>query len=212
MPSNQDQKTNPLLVPGRRLPKQQRSRETVRQILGATVEMLEVEGFSGITMQKIADRAGINVAAVYSYFPNKHQVIAEISRRQVAERDEIRRQKLQELLQMDGDWVENFVESLRDLARLRTKQRGAAVVNSALRSTPHLTGLGQEALETVADRLEEFFQQTDPGYKGDQRLRARIIAECVSATFDLIEITDKYKSDQILEEMIKMIRGYLKNP
>ena len=153
MASSQDQKSNPLLVPGRRLPKQRRSRETVRQILEATVDMLEEEGFSGVTMQKIADRAGINVAAVYSYFPNKYQVIAELSRRLVAERDEIRRRQFDELLLDEGDWVEKFSESLRDLAKLRTEQRGSAAVMSALRSTPVLWELSQEALETVDERL-----------------------------------------------------------
>ncbi len=176
------------------------------------MELLEKEGFSGLTMQKIADRAGINVAAVYSYFPNKYQVIAEISRRMVAERDEIRRAKLQELLEMEGDWVENFAESLRDLAQLRKKQRGAAVVTAALRSTPHLTGLAREAHQTVADRLEDFFRRSDPDYKGDHRLRARIVAESVSNLFDMVEVADKKSADQVLEEMVKMIRGYLRNP
>ena len=174
--------------------------------------MLEKEGFSGVTMQKIADRAGINVAAVYSYFPNKYQVIAEISRRMVAERDEIRRAKLQELLEMDGDWVENFADSLRDLAQLRKKQRGSAAVMAALRSSPHLTGLAREAHDIVSDRLEEFFRRSDPHYKGDHRLRARIVAESVRNMFDMIEVADKKSADKVLEEMVKMIRGYLKNP
>lgn len=212
MASNQDQKSNPLLVPGRRLPKQRRSRETVRQILEATVDMLEEEGFSGVTMQKIADRAGINVAAVYSYFPNKYQVIAELSRRLVAERDEIRRRQFDELLLDEGDWVENYSESLRDLAKLRTEQRGSAAVMRALRSTPVLWELSQEALETVAERLEDLLQRADPDFQGDQRLRARVATEAVSALFDFMQTSDKYDPDLILEEAIKLVRGYLRSP
>ena len=211
MASSQDQKSNPLLVPGRRLPKQQRSRETVRQILEATVSMLEEEGFSGVTMQKIADRAGINVAAVYSYFPNKYQVIAELSRRSVVERDEIRRRQFDELLLRDGDWVENFAESLRDLAKLRAEQSGSAAVMSALRSTPVLWQLSQEALETVAERLEDFLRRADPDFDGDQRLRARVVSEAVSALFDFMQTSGKYDPDHILEEAIKLVRGYLRN-
>lgn len=59
----------------RKLPNQNRSRDKVEKILAATVCLLETAGGEGITTNHIARKAGISVASLYQYFPNKHAVI-----------------------------------------------------------------------------------------------------------------------------------------
>lgn len=59
----------------RKLPNQKRSREKVDKILAATVCLLETMGGEKITTNHIAREAGIPVASLYQYFPNKHAVI-----------------------------------------------------------------------------------------------------------------------------------------
>src|SRR5258708_39356556 len=67
-------------------PRQERSRATVEAILQAATDILIRQGASRLTTNRIADRAGVNIASLYQYFPGKHAIIAELRRRHSAER------------------------------------------------------------------------------------------------------------------------------
>jgi AcrR family transcriptional regulator len=58
-------------TPDRRHPRQERSKQTVDDILEATVQVLKQVGFRETTTERIADRAGLSVGSMYQYFPNK---------------------------------------------------------------------------------------------------------------------------------------------
>lgn len=60
----------------RKLPKQSRSLLLVKAIQEACLQILEKEGPDKLTTQRIADVAGINIASLYQYFPNKEAVLA----------------------------------------------------------------------------------------------------------------------------------------
>ncbi|WP_418005029.1 TetR/AcrR family transcriptional regulator [Mycobacterium sp. PDNC021] len=62
----------------RRQPVQQRSRDRVGRILAAALELLESGGSDAVTTRAIADRAGVPVATVYQFFPNRDAIIDEI--------------------------------------------------------------------------------------------------------------------------------------
>lgn len=212
MAAKKSQESNPLMVPGRRMPKQKRSKKTVGLILEVATDLLEEAGFSGVTMQKIADRAKINVAAVYSYFPNKHHVILELNNRIFDERNKVRTRQLEDLLAREGHWADNFAESLRDLATLLEGQRGAAAVRGAMRASPALAEMGRESLDRASERIQMFLERADPDYPGDQRLRARVISEAVTSVFDLMQTSDGVDRGALLDEAVSMIRAYLKHP
>jgi AcrR family transcriptional regulator len=66
-------------------PRQERSRATVEAILQATTDILVRQGAGRLTTNRIAERAGVNIASLYQYFPGKHAIIAELRRRHGAE-------------------------------------------------------------------------------------------------------------------------------
>lgn len=59
----------------RKLPSQKRAKATVDRILQATQELIEEEGLSTIGTSKIAARAGVNIASLYQYFPNRNTIL-----------------------------------------------------------------------------------------------------------------------------------------
>lgn len=73
----------PPLAPRKR-PRQGRSRATVDAIVEAAAYILVRGGPSRLTTNAIAARAGVNIASLYQYFPNKEAVVAELRRRHVA--------------------------------------------------------------------------------------------------------------------------------
>jgi len=79
-------------IPGavrRREPVQERSRRRVQRILTAARELLESGGGDAVTTRAIAERAGVPVATVYQFFPNRdaifHEVLQDLLDRRAAD-------------------------------------------------------------------------------------------------------------------------------
>lgn len=69
----------------RKKPRQERSRATVEALLEATAGILVRHGYAKLTTNRIAERAGVNIASLYQYFPRKEAIVAELRRRHGAE-------------------------------------------------------------------------------------------------------------------------------
>lgn len=59
----------------RRLPSQRRSRESVEYIKQATLQLAQERGVRGFTTDDVAERAGVNIASIYQYFPNREAIL-----------------------------------------------------------------------------------------------------------------------------------------
>lgn len=71
----------PRFVKVRKRPSQERSRTTVDAILEAGAYILSHEGWKKFTTNRVAERAGVNIASLYQYFPNKESIALELERR-----------------------------------------------------------------------------------------------------------------------------------
>jgi AcrR family transcriptional regulator len=69
----------PRLEP-RKQPVQARSQATYRAILEAAARILEQTGYEALTTNHVAERAGVAIASLYEYFPNKQSLVAEVVR------------------------------------------------------------------------------------------------------------------------------------
>jgi len=72
----------------RKQPRQERSVATVEAILQAATYILTQRGWAAFTTNEVAENAGVNIASLYQYFPNKEAIVAELQRRHI---EEIRR-------------------------------------------------------------------------------------------------------------------------
>lgn len=73
----------PLDLEPKKLPSQQRSRETFEALVEACAWLLPRLGYAGTTTNHIAERAGVNIASLYEYFPGKEAVVAQVAERLV---------------------------------------------------------------------------------------------------------------------------------
>jgi len=67
----------PRLSP-KKIPRQARSRQTVDDILETAARLLVRSGYEALTTNHVADEAGVGVASVYEYFPNKQAIVAAV--------------------------------------------------------------------------------------------------------------------------------------
>jgi AcrR family transcriptional regulator len=69
----------------RRVPKQERSRERIDEILKVSMQLIGRKGIDAVTMKEIAALSGGPIASVYQYFPNKSAIIAMLHDRYIEE-------------------------------------------------------------------------------------------------------------------------------
>jgi AcrR family transcriptional regulator len=67
----------------RKMPKQQRSKDTVDVILAATARVLVKEGFDRASTNRIAEQAGVSIGSLYQYFPSKEALVAALVERHI---------------------------------------------------------------------------------------------------------------------------------
>ena len=58
-----------------RAPKQARSRRTLELLLGATISAMEDDGLEGVTIPRVAARAGVSTGSIYRRFVDKDALI-----------------------------------------------------------------------------------------------------------------------------------------
>ncbi|WP_394836678.1 TetR/AcrR family transcriptional regulator [Pendulispora rubella] len=67
----------PRLSP-KKVPQQARSRQMVGDILETAARLLVRGGYEALTTNHVADEAGVGIASVYEYFPNKQAIVAAV--------------------------------------------------------------------------------------------------------------------------------------
>ncbi|MCY1071019.1 TetR/AcrR family transcriptional regulator [Nannocystis sp. RBIL2] len=72
-------RTPPSLSPRKR-PTQARARATYLALVQAGARILERDGYEALTTNHVADLAGVGIASLYEYFPNKQSLVAEVVR------------------------------------------------------------------------------------------------------------------------------------
>ncbi|TXS94115.1 TetR/AcrR family transcriptional regulator [Parahaliea maris] len=69
----------------RKRPRQSRSLHTMRAIQEACLKILDTEGADRLTTARIAEVAGVNIASLYQYFPNKEAILSDVYEARMAE-------------------------------------------------------------------------------------------------------------------------------
>lgn len=65
-------------------PKQARSRASFDAIIDGAARLLRNGGYETLTTNRIAEQAGVGIATLYEFFPNKEAIVAELTRRLMA--------------------------------------------------------------------------------------------------------------------------------
>lgn len=121
----------------RTVPRQQRARAAVNRILRATGELLDDAGFDALTTTAVAERADVNIATLYRYFPDKFALIEALALSIEAER----LAKIDPMLAAfarSTDWRRDLRAVFDKLLDLRLKRTGMKGLRRALHSAPQL--------------------------------------------------------------------------
>jgi len=99
----------------RKQPQQSRSQILVDAIREACLLILHKEGPDQLSTQHIADVAGVNIASVYQYFPNKEAVLASVYDKELQSLADISAQRFADFQQLAERSLEETLRAIIDL-------------------------------------------------------------------------------------------------
>jgi len=123
---------------------------SVERILKATEILLQERGHEALTTTIIAEAAGVNIATLYKYFPNKHAILVAIIKQNRDVWLKAADRSVTSVL-AGSDWRATLEQIIDFAARRRQDQPGGHALRLAVLALPELQSFDrEESLETAA--------------------------------------------------------------
>ena len=194
--------------PRRRVPKQSRSKLTVEKIKQASLDLLLEEGLEGLNTNAIADRAGVNIATLYGYFPDKYSILYDLFDAFEARRSDY---VLDQVGQLEGDedWREWFNRIVDRLAEFRLQDPAGILLRRALVVTPELQELDVVSTTRSAEGVASALSARSNKLDGDEWLLvATVTVETITHLLDSAFAVSPPQTAKV-EQLKNLISGYL---
>lgn len=163
-----------------------------------------------MTTNRVAERAGVNIASLYQYFPNKQALVLELSRRHA---DATRRKSLSVLEEHSGNSLRDQLRAAVEagIAAHRVSPRLHLVLEQelpAIRSLRKDSSVAEEATEVLA-AIEDVIRQRVPE---EAELASWIVRVTSHAVIHqaLRERPGALDSGELAEELVTMLEAYLR--
>jgi AcrR family transcriptional regulator len=192
----------------RKTPRQERSRATVEALLEATTDILIREGYARLTTNRIAERAGVNIASLYQYFPGKEAIVAELRRRHGAEQRAALRQVLEQ--RTTGE----LASTIRTLVSVGVTGHASAPRLHRV-FTEEIPALGYRDVAAIDppifEAMRRFLQEADVDVR-DMDLALWMISTASGAVLHraAVERPEDLSSGVIVEELSTLLCRYLR--
>lgn len=194
----------------RKTPKQARSKFMVTSILDATARVLVEFGFSRISTNRVAERAGVSVGSLYQYFPSREALVAGVGRRYAEEK----RAHLESLLENSGG---DMRANITKIVNAIEQAQGAdpALTYALVREVPKLGELDwREEVEARSHKLAvSFLTKHAPEIRQDinQQAAAFVIAKSIEGVMTALTQANlsKSKIKSIKAEFVEMLVRFL---
>lgn len=195
----------------RATPTQKRAKELVEKILETTAKLLDEVGVDAITTNLIAERAGIRIASLYRYYPNKFAIMVAIWQRTLTRE----LAALSEFMATSGGRLplDEVVNELVDAAvAIERTTPGIVPLLRAMRITPELREVESASSELVASNIALWLRQRGAKIP-PQRMTVvtRTLTEVVWAVLDYASGLGTDDEKLVLDELKLLGRSYFAN-
>lgn len=187
---------------------QRRGQERRRAILDAAEALLAEQGYEAATLKAVGERAGIPTASMYHYYPDRHQVEAELLRRHMAELDTLigaaldkpEAQTLREAVDVMVDLLRDYYRAHRSCAELWFAGRHQTLVE-----------LVRAFDEVQAERLWRHLVDRDLASAATPLLALQLSFEVCNRLFDVAFRRAPDGDDATIDEARRLITAYLES-
>jgi len=191
----------------RRIPKQERSRKRVEAMVDAAERLIGEHGYDALTTTQIAEAAGVTVATLYQFFPDKRAVTQRVVERLLDQFvDEVARQPDAE---PDSPWWNDIERTWRVIAHFKKRSPAFAQVEFGDSIDLHLLDENLTNSEVVTARISLNHGGEQPMEDPAMRQVMTIVATAVTPLYALAFKDDPDGDPVILEEIATMVRSYI---
>lgn len=172
--------------------------------------LLPRNGYAGTTTNHIAERAGVNIASLYEYFPGKDAIVVQVARRLVE-------RVLERLAQgavgvLDGredQALRTWIELIHD-----TVERERDLIAVFIYQVPYTSQL--EPIQAISARLLELSRQVH-GHAGDvfrpnlSEVTLQLVINLVNSTIMQLVMNPPrhYPKQELLDELILRVEEWI---
>lgn len=195
----------------RKLPAQRRSQQTFDAIVEACTQLLPILGYAGTTTNHVAERAGVNIASLYEYFPGKDAIVAQVAERLVRRvLERLGSESASILAAPEEDGVRLWIDLIYDT--VARERRLIAVFTFQVpytndldpmhRMSSHLLAFSERIRHAAGDRIR---QDVSPA-------TMHLIVNLVSSTILqlVLDPPDQPTTREILDELSTRLDGWLR--
>lgn len=195
-------------VPKRREPVQLRSRQRMGTILDVTAALVDELGPADVTTTMIAERAGISVGSIYTYFDDRAAIFNALVERAIAKHGPIAARIRTEL--RDSDWfsaADSVIDAIVDLYRYEPGFR--ELYFSTFLSAEMLDAMRKSDENQAAWLVEQLRDQNIELVCDDPYAVMQLYVGIIDKGVELAFRRDPAGDGRLIAEMKRAIRAYL---
>lgn len=194
----------------KKAPKQGRSQFTVDAILEGAARILEGRVKENFTTNKVAEIAGVSVGSLYQYFKNKESIVEDLLFKKLS-------QNLNELFEtkkLTGEITEEiFIETIVR-QQFELWQKRETLSRNIIKWAPKV--IEPKFFLDNDDKIISYLKEKKVEYKLE-RIKKENIEVALMMSINVIRFTiltyftsdNKYDSEELISEAVKMIQAYL---
>lgn len=192
----------------RSIPRQARSRATVDHVLRVSAELLEEYGLEGFNTNLLAERAGVNLRAIYRYFPNKKAILVEMAEKL----REIERAWVGDLGQVvdQSNWRAVVDQAIDGYYQAAARHPGYVALRAAAQAMPELKAIDQAESIALQDDLAAGLTRAglalEPAHLS---ALCETIIESASRILDIALQSPPSRAERLVRELKRMIVNLL---
>mgnify|MGYP003388397861 CR=1 FL=1 len=193
----------------RKEPKQARARLTYERILSTTAILLDELGLDGINTNLIAEKAEVNISAIYKYFPNKYAILSTLAIRLNDKQTQLTLDYMSELNESTS-WQDMLLGMVDTMIEGTRHEKGLIALQSAMLATPGLKTIYRKSNEDLAVVFMKAFEKCGVSFPDSRKkLIGNCVGEIVPAMLDYSVSKGKRFDPKVIEELKRMQIGYI---
>jgi AcrR family transcriptional regulator len=198
----------PNVAPPRRQPIQRRSQERLERVLKVAEAMIVERGFANLNMRELAQVADVNIATIYTYYPNAQSLLRALAERYIETltSEYTRVRALIDGMRTPAEKVDAFVSMAIDYYE---HHPGYPAIWRGMQGDMDLLALDLKDTRFYADTLAPILASINPKLKGDLRALAMLLIAMLGAGIRLAERQEIRERRQLLKQLREAVHRLL---
>ena len=154
----------------RKQPVQKRGQEKVQKIIKATLQLLRRNHPNSITASLIAAKAGINIASLYQFFPNKEAIFNTLFQSWL-ESIQAGYDRVEEEYLLKTDWRDFFTRIHEQARETAYEPEVATALDYVMAGNPELTEIDEELADKLTQRMAGYLKAYGSTWSEEELIR-----------------------------------------